>query len=221
MGFLFSVLIYLGIELYLSFFRRKSFCSREGKYGLFGFLVRIASFFIAPTTAFFYLKRNDFGNSNELFHDDHIDAVIIVSAIAILGYTLSTFYKTKLKLWVRHLCLMAMLQGLIICVFMQIHFGMTNLLGIFFPMLGYELVAPVICILFIIIELRRIYVQSEFADGQYLLFNNKSTYWLSIVVAFIVGQALILLLFGYTYQDISLAFTESINFFFSKTNDYG
>ena len=124
--------------------------------------------------------------------------------------------------------------GILLCFFTTIHFGAYNLNGIAFPLLGFELLSPFVCIFILLKQLVLLFADPELMQAEENeissldmpvkestrvlrrhtgrnIFNSLAPAIL-LLILFIGLDALI----GFGYDSIFKAYTDSVGFIFSK-----
>lgn len=153
------------------------------------------------------------------FAKAHVASVEIMVIISALSYWLSRFYKREIPEWLNFFVRAGMMQGVTLCAFVAVHFGGYLVQGFLLPTFGFELDAPLIVIPLLLYELRCNYALDELNGYTAQVQRNRALQPGLLVVLLIVEQAS-LLPFGYSWNSLALAFTQSNGFTFSDTYHY-
>jgi len=174
---------------------------------------------IAPILGFL---RYD-GHGNEIpFAKEHILSIQFLSFVSIGCYFIARFYESKLTKLQKGLLSVGIMQGMIICFFTSIHFLSHIFLGIVFPMFGFELAAPYMG--FVLLLVQFYFLNKKGTD--YRISNTLNRFEaqmtqnkfvsFSILLIFLIGaEILVLMCFGQDSDSLIRAFHESKGFIFS------
>jgi hypothetical protein len=159
-------------------------------------------------------------------------ALIPIYLIATISFYISRFSLYKENLPVYWISRAGIILGIIFCVVLSIHFGYYILLGIIFPVYGFEFTAPIVVIVYFIKELKRSRLQmlsitenyQNDADADikllpYLLRASppeRSLIIISLLVSILAMLELAILMSGLSPLSLILAFRESSSFLFSS-----
>ena len=149
------------------------------------------------------------------FSPSHVAAVELMVTISAVSYWISRFAKREIPALVNWIVRAGLLQGILLCLVITVHFGPDYLLkGIAWPTLGFELDAPPFAALLLLYELVCNIRAVEPRESSSPISQWRFLLWGLLPVLFIVEQAL-LLPFGYSWNSFLLAFTHSRDFTFS------
>jgi hypothetical protein len=137
-----------------------------------------------------------------------------------------------LKRFVKQVLASGIAAGIVLCVITAIHFGKYNLNGLFFPLAGFELLSPFICIFILYKELHNLYATHPSAQAfhpavldapvsavplaQRSIDTKAITRAFAMAIPFIIAVALLNTAAGGSPDAFIKAFTESQDFVFSK-----
>lgn len=204
----------LGTVLIILFSWRKSALSnyisdpKSAWFTILGILFTV----ISPLIGF---ARYDEFKPEIPFSPEHVPAVELMVAVSALSYWVSRFYKRELPYVLNLFVRAGMLQGILLCILLTIHFGPEYLInGLAWPTIGFELDAPPIAGLFILYEFVCNIRLSDSTAAKKDFAWWRGMQWGLPVVLFVVEQAL-LLPFGLQWNSWLLAFTHSHDFTFS------
>jgi hypothetical protein len=141
-----------------------------------------------------------------------VEVLVVVSAIC---YWVSKLFKKKLSPFVNLLLRAGLLQGIILDFIVTIHFGNYLLMGIVFPFLGFELLAPPMALIFLLYEFRcNSKVAAQNTKAEFPAPNNMLLQF-GMVIALIVAEQALLIPAGFHWDSLITAFTESKGFVLS------
>ena len=163
------------------------------------------------------------------FSPKHLATLIFLVNIAIISYWSSRYFKHELTPIVSALVSIGMMQGIVLSVILLIHFGSYTFMGVIFPLFGFELIAPLICIFLYSRELfyHHQYFQEKFTKKEVDFKNpvlrvlakkslmTKNFLAFVLLFPFFFIQQLILTLFGQAPDAAIRVFVESCGFTFS------
>ena len=190
---------------------------------------------IAPITASLKLYYFSDGG-NFIFGHKHSIALLLIYTVSCVSFYLSkcSLYKGNVSLyWFSRV---GIIQGIILCLLLLAHFNIFSLVGAALPIFGFELIAPLLAILFFIKELQRsrlemlelaeLKPEEEGADNIYSNLLNVSILQrgviiLSILSAILLSEELIIIATAPSPVSAILSFTESESYFlFSSHFDF-
>ncbi len=87
------------------------------------------------------------------FSKQHLPVLLLVVLTSSTSFWLARFTHKTSNLIVRILCSIGLIQGILLCFITTIHFIPFMPLGIIYPWLGFELLSPLIALLFLIREI--------------------------------------------------------------------
>lgn len=149
------------------------------------------------------------------FSKHHVVAIELLVIVSAACYWISRFSKKKLSPFVNLLLRAGLIQGIILDLFVTIHFAEYMGMGVIFPLFGFELLAPPMAMLFLIYELHcnfRIQTQNP---GLEFSLHNTIPVQSGVVLVLVFVEQLMLLPMGFQWNSLLLAFTESRGFVFS------
>lgn len=163
------------------------------------------------------------------FAEKHLFTLIFLVVVSINSYWASRLYKSHQAPLVAALIPLGIFQGILINLALLIHFNFYVLMGVAFPVFGFELVAPLINIFLFVRELyfghlyfRQNLEPSSFSNPNFLIrflltFNlrRKSLTYFILWMPFFVVQQSILVLLGQKPDAAVRVFVESCGFTFS------
>jgi hypothetical protein len=172
---------------------------------------------VAPLIGF--IRYNKFGSGTP-FSDEHVLVIKILVVVSALCYWLSRFGKNDFSPFVNLLIRAGLLQGIILDIVVTIHFGGYMLLGLMFPVMGFELLAPPIAMTFILYEL-----QCNLKSPQRKALPESSPgksamLQVGLLVLLIVVEQTVLLPIGSHWDSLVKVFTESQGFLFSNNSRF-
>jgi hypothetical protein len=164
-----------------------------------------------------FARCNSMFSSESPFAPNFMLAVELLVVVSGFAYWVSLYYKRQLPTWLNGLLRAAILQGVILDLFVTIHFLNYMGLGLVFPYLGFELLVPPIAGLFLLYELFcniRINKPQSVSGLDADPLRKLGMLWGLLLVLLLVEQALLIPL-GYPPDSLIRAFTESHGFIFS------
>lgn len=183
---------------------------------------------LAPLIGF--LRYSETGFSPEFpFAEKHLLTLIVLVAIAVIGYWLSRLYKTKLPPLLDAFVPVMVLQGFLLNIILVIHFGGHILMGAIFPLIGFELIAPFVNIVLFGRELfyhhlafQQIREHTQIYHHNRILRFLENTHFpvktglnFILLFPFLFLQQFILTLFGQVPDAAIRVFVETCKFTFS------
>lgn len=179
----------------------------------------------APITGF--LRANHIDEQEFPFGEAHLPTLIVLSFVAIIAYWISRLFVDKLPPLLSVLVLIALVQGWLINFTLLLHFGGYLVLGALFPIVGYELTAPLLNLIFLgrefyLNHLRFCEKYPQYEGKSWLIrflaqpyFMRKTSLIFVLFFPFFFVQQVILTLFGQAPDAILRVFIESCKFNFS------
>lgn len=173
-----------------------------------------------------------FFEKESAFNPQWAPTIVIMIGIVSASYWISRHAKHKIGPLIFALLPLGMLQGIILYAVFFVHFISGNtLLGVAFPLFGFELLAPLPAILFILVELQRYhnFFQEKYSTGQFegatrhkfLIKTLLKRDWISnpwfygLFLPFIAIQEGIFCLMYQRPDAVVQAFTKTCEFYFS------
>ncbi len=224
-----AYLIYLIVQIILTLKRSEKKCRSNAAEAILLFS-EIVFTVIGPIIGF--CRFDQFGPEIP-FAKQHVLIIILLSAVGSVSFWLARATKDTHNLFVRIFLSAGMLQGIVLCAIVTIHFAGFMLMGIIFPWAGFELLCPLIAFFMLIRELyfyNQVKLDMEellpyrrelgFEPVQYKLFQQPLTARLfvygAIVVVLVIAQVLLGYAVGLQPDSIIRAFTQSVGFTFSR-----
>ncbi|HAS44681.1 MAG TPA: hypothetical protein DCS93_29655 [Microscillaceae bacterium] len=187
---------------------------------------------LAPVLGF--LRYQEFQTTGEVvFSPTHLPTLIALAVLGGASFWVSRFFKYRTPPWLTILLPLGLIQGLLLNLALIIHFGDYVLLGAAFPLLGFELLAPLFNVLFISRELYHqhlvlrkhikeepIYSTNYLVLGLFFLmdtsFFTKLRICLVLFIPAFLFQIMLLVLCGQSPDAIVQVFTDTKGFTFSS-----
>lgn len=227
-------LIYLAYLIFvLILFFKDLFRQEEGETWSFSSVVLIISSVIftviGPLIGF---SRFDQYQPDIPFAKQDVLTIILLVISSSMGYWISRFFRVHLDLWTRVVLSAVLLEGILLCVVVSIHFLKFYALGLIFPFAGFELVSPIFAGLFLWKEFRLLNrVDLPSADVlpyrnelgltpfPYRLFSrslfHRLPWYLLGMFVLLALQVMVAVAFGQQPDALFSAFTHSVGFVFS------
>ncbi|OJJ15051.1 hypothetical protein BKI52_39995 [marine bacterium AO1-C] len=187
---------------------------------------------MAPILGF--IRYQEFQTTGEVvFSPAHLPTLIALAALGGMSFWVSRFFKYNAPPWLTILLPLGLIQGILINLILVIHFGKYMLLGAVFPLLGFELIAPLFNVIFISRELYHqhlalrqhvknepIYSTNYLVLGLFFLMDTRFFTKLRICMVLFVPaflfQITLLVLCGQSPDAIVQVFTDTKGFTFSS-----
>lgn len=184
---------------------------------LSAWMILLAGLFttIAPLIGF---MRFDAFGPDIPFSKHHVVAIELLVIVSAACYWISKFFKKDVSPFVNLLLRAGLIQGIILDLFVTIHFAKYMGMGVIFPVFGFELLAPPMAMLFLIYELHCNFRITTENPGSENSIRNNLPLQLGVVLLLIVVEQMMLLPMGFQWNSLVLAFTESRGFIFSVDN---
>ncbi|MCW3083049.1 MAG: hypothetical protein JWP12_415 [Bacteroidetes bacterium] len=224
-----AFLIYLIVQIILTLKRNEKKCKSTTAAGILLFS-EILFTVVGPALGFY---RFDAFGPEIPFAKQHVLIIILLSAVGSASFWLARATKDTDNLFVRIFLSAGMLQGIILCAVVTIHFTEFLLMGIVFPWAGFELLCPLVAFFMLIRELyfyNRVNLDMDellpyrrelgVEPVQYKLFQQPLPVRLFVYAAIVVVLVIVQVLLGYAIglqpDSIIKAFTQSVGFVFSR-----
>lgn len=231
-GFLYAAYILYVIISSMMMISMKIWKSEESPFRLL--VSDIIHTVIAPIIGF--LRYDEYG-SDIPFAQEHVLTVIILVFFSSVSFWLSRFTRTINTPIQNTLLSIGILQGMILCLIMTIHFLDFIPNGLALPMFGFELLSPLIAFFLLlkefyfvnrsikkIPETGLIYLKIGSMKISYEIINKLLYYRIFLypilLVTLILFEIGIACLLGQDFDAIMKAFTESKGFIFSNDHFY-
>ncbi len=187
---------------------------------------------VAPILGF--IRYQAFHTTAEVvFSPTHLPTLIALATLGGLSFWVSRLFKYNTPPWLTILLPLGLIQGILLNLLLIIHFGKYIGLGAAFPLLGFELVAPLFNVVFIGRELYHqhlvmrqhikqepIYTTNYLVLGLFFLmdtsFFSKLRICLALFIPVFLFQVMLLVLCGQTPDAIVQVFTDTKGFTFSS-----
>lgn len=187
---------------------------------------------VAPIAGF--IRYQSFETTGEVvFSKTHLPTLLFMAAIGGLSFWVSKFFKRETPPWLNIVLPLGLMQGILLNIALTIHFGKYIVLGAVFPAYGFELVAPLINILFLTRELyhNHLVFQYRFKTepiasrnyivlGLYILMDKSFAYklrlFMLLLIPGLIYQIMLLMLAGQSPDAIIQVFTNTKGFTFSN-----
>ena len=182
-----------------------------------------------------FLRYDEYGPDIP-FSPQHVLTIIILVIFSSLSFWISRFSKTKATKFQKYLLNIGLLQGMILCIIVTIHFIPRISDGILFPMLGFEMMSPFIAFF---LMLKEFYLNYKFINapevqqvitplsyhGKFVakknnlliaeIMDNKRLLIPFLLGGLLVFEICIAVIFGQQFESIYYAFSQSVGFIFS------
>lgn len=166
------------------------------------------------------------------FQNDSLPTVYLLWSVFLLAYFISRFFKKHLPPIPMLIISTGLISGFIFCLTLIIHF-IPFVAGLVFPFFGLLLISPVVCLVFILIEIISVnrFLRSRFetmysrdlsakANSLYFYLSKYNfIYSTSLTAPLLLILQAILYVFGQAPDSIISQFTESCGFLLSKHQD--
>lgn len=169
------------------------------------------------------------------FSKQHVFTIIFLVITSSLSFWLARFSQNTQSPMLRILLSVGMLQGIILCFFISIHFITFIPLGIIWPFAGFELLSPVMALIllsrelyfynkvkFELDELLPYRKELGFTPFSYQLlelpFLKRIMLYLALLIPFVGIQISLAFGAGQDLDSLVKAFTHSVGFIFSNPN---
>ncbi len=175
---------------------------------------------------------------NELFYTplnhNHILTIAFLYVVSAIGYWFSVISGEKAPPLMRALSLLAMAQGVVLCLFLAIQLGPFSVFGFVPILITFPLLAPHLFMMLLVVELRRRFhlqveaINKKEEDETYdsLIIHqmeeglksnaSKHPVLFLLLIPFIALQQAILLIFGQEPTSFIKAFSETTTYTFSN-----
>lgn len=163
-----------------------------------------------------FMRYDGFREIGIPFDPKHVFAIELLVFISGISYWLSRFCKYDFPPAVNYFLRAALLQGIILDLFVSIHFIPFYPYGIFFAPLGFELLAPPIAMTFLLYELRCNIGASKYNNSLHLPVQKKIAFQSLALGGLVLAQIIFLLPLGFEWNSLILSFTKSHGFIFSS-----
>ena len=166
------------------------------------------------------------------FAKHHVFSIILLVIAASSSFWLASFTSKNKNPILRIILSVGMLQGIVLCFVVTIHFIPYILSGIIFPLFGFELLSPVMALLLLIrafyfynkdeVDLNELipYHEKIGLPLPYQLFNmsfsKRIIFYLLLLVPLIAAQVFVAYACGQDIDSLVKAFTHSRGFTFSS-----
>ena len=187
---------------------------------------------VAPLLGF--IRYQAFETTGEIvFSSVHLPTLITMAILGGVSFWISKLFKYDAPPWLTILIPLGLIQAIILNAVLAIHFGKYIIIGMAFPLQGFELVAPLLNIILLSRELYhqhlvfRHHVKNEpIYSRNYLVlslfflmdasFMTKLRICLTLFIPAFLFQITILMLFGQSPDAIVQVFTDTKGFTFSN-----
>lgn len=177
--------------------------------------------------------RFDKYGSDIPFDKHHVLSIILLVIVSSASFWLAKLTHKNGNPVLRILLSIGMLQGILLCFITSIHFILFIPMGIIYPFFGFELLSPIIALLFLLKEFN-FYNRIIFDLDELLPYRAQLGFiplpikimqlpalpriavYLTGVVMLLFLEIMIASFFGQDYDSIIKAFTHSVGFIFSK-----
>ncbi|MDX1798987.1 MAG: hypothetical protein R3255_10095 [Candidatus Lokiarchaeia archaeon] len=185
------------------------------------FVFELLFMIIGPPLGFY--RFNKFGYDAP-FKDEIAWILIVLVYIVIISYWLSKYSRINRLYQLNIVSFFPLILGLIITFVTAIHFIPYMILGLMFPILGYELFSPLICLILLLREIRlsnqfqtenQIGFSSQYQRFVQLSQVNKVIIGIVFSVAFLLIYQFILSALGYPFSTLTDIYTQTHGFTFS------
>ena len=166
-----------------------------------------------------FLRYNLYG-SEKPFSEEHVGAVEMIVIVTALCYWLSRIAKERFSPFVNLLIRAALIQGIILDLIVTIHFANYLIMGIIWPTMGFELLAPPLAMLFLIYELQCNFKSSRQKNNPMVSVGENVLLQFGLVIVLVVVEQAMLLPAGFHWDSLISAFTESKGFVFSSDSRF-
>jgi hypothetical protein len=186
---------------------------------------------IGPCIGFW---RFDKYGSDIPFDKRHVLSIILLVLVSSMSFWIAKLTHKNGNPVLRILLSIGMLQGILLCIITSIHFIPFIPMGIIYPFFGFELLSPIIALLFLLKEFN--FYNRVIFDLEELLPYRAQLGFIPLpikimqlpalprIMVYLSGVATLLFLeimiasfFGQDYDSIIKAFTHSVGFIFSKS----
>ncbi|HEY6161219.1 MAG TPA: DUF6688 family protein [Bacteroidia bacterium] len=232
-AFIFLPFVYLAIIAFIVTVCIRSIIYKpvDPSRGAWGFLLCFEVIFTVIAPAIGFLRYDKFGPEIP-FSTHHIHVIILLTFLSSGCFWIVKMGGHSLKGIMKQVLASGIAAGIVLCVITAIHFGKYNLNGLFFPLAGFELLSPFICIFILYKELYNLYATPPSAQAfhpgvldapvsavplaQRLVDTRSIARAFIMAVPFIIAVALLNMAAGGSPDAFIKAFTESQDFVFSK-----
>ncbi|MBI1837478.1 MAG: hypothetical protein HYR91_09465 [Flavobacteriia bacterium] len=173
-----------------------------------------------------FLRFDDYG-SDMPFSKKHVLTIFTFYLVATCSYWYSIYYRSKMSYYGKIITTFGIVQGILLCLIISIHFANYYHLGLLFPFCGFELLCPIVAFFLLLKEL--IKIQKHFFRNTFPSFHSKDIEVYSLIhkleelflfvpflLLFIFIQIIVLQFFGQDIDSVFKVFSESSGFVFSN-----
>lgn len=182
---------------------------------LSAWMILLGAFFTTLAPIIGFLRYDAFG-SDKPFDPNHVISVEVLVVVSGACYWISKFFKRKLSPFINQLLRAALLQGIILDAIVTLHFANYLMMGIVFPLFGFELLAPPMALIFIWYELECNYRVSKPQQESANAVGKNILVQFGWVAALVVVEQVMLMPAGFAWDSLISAFTESKGFILSS-----